>query len=260
MNVRVQGQSPVALGPSPSHLRLPALPEVLASLLRTLVVALFVLTFVVQPFLIPSGSMERTLMVGDFLLFNKQVYAPSDRLGRWLMPYRQVERGAIIVFHHPRPPLLVKRVVGTPGDRLRIVDGRVIVNGIVLKEPYAVFAPTPSNSFQNNFPPTVYTDPQVDPAWWREMQRLTSHGALLIPKGEYFVLGDNRNRSDDSRFWGFVPRQAIVAKPLFIYFSLRRPSSAAPRQAADDRLGHVKELSARFTGFARWSRIFHVVH
>ncbi|MGB8413378.1 MAG: signal peptidase I, partial [Candidatus Binatus sp.] len=129
----------------------------MASLLRTVVAALFVLTFVAQPFLIPSGSMERTLMAGDFLLFNKQVYAPSDRLGRWLMPYRQVERGAIIVFHHPRPPLLVKRVVGIPGDRLRIVNGQLIVNGITLQEPYAVFEPAPGYSFQDNFPPRVYT-------------------------------------------------------------------------------------------------------
>ncbi len=260
MNALVHVQSPVVRGPSPLRLRLPALAEVLTSLLRTVIAALFVLTFVVQPFLIPSASMERTLMAGDFLLCNKQVYAPSDRLGRWLMPYRRVERGAIIVFHHPRPPLLVKRVIGIPGDRLRIVNGRVIVNGIALKQPYAIFEPAPGDSFQNNFPPHVYTDPEVDPAWWLEMQRLTSHGELLVPMGEYFVLGDNRNYSDDSRFWGFVPRQAIVAKPLFIYFSLRPPSGAAPGQAADDRLEHGKVLSARFMGFARWGRIFHVVH
>ncbi len=260
MNAPVQEQSPVTRGPAPVLFRVPALGEILASLLRAVVAALFVITFVTQPFLIPSGSMESTLMAGDFLLFNKQVYAPSGRLGRWLMPYRRVERGAIIVFHHPRPPLLVKRVVGTPGDRLRIVNGRVIVNGIALQQAYAIFEPVPNDSFQSNFPPRVYTDPQVDPAWWRQMKRLTSNGELLVPKGQYFVLADNRNLSDDSRFWGFVPRQAIVAKPLFIYFSLRRPSGDAPRQGADDRLGHGKELSARFAGFARWSRIFHVVH
>ncbi len=114
------------------HLRLhlPTLPEAAASLLRTVVIALFLLTFVLQPFLIPSESMERTLLVGDFLLFNKQIYGPAGRFTGWMLPYRPVERGDIIVFHHPQPPLLVKRVVGIPGDRLRIVDGRVYVNGV----------------------------------------------------------------------------------------------------------------------------------
>src|ERR1700761_9386739 len=155
------------------RLHLPTLPEALASLLRTVVVALFVLTFVLQPLLIPSESMERTLLVGDFLLFNKQVYAPSSVLSRLLLPYRPVERGDIIVFHHPKPPLLVKRVIGLPGDRLRIEDGRVVVNGVPLDEPYAAFEPAPPNDFRDNFPAKVYTDPQVDPDWWRQMQSLT---------------------------------------------------------------------------------------
>jgi signal peptidase I len=248
-----------------AHLRvhLPTLAEALASLLRTVVVALFLLTFVLQPLLIPSESMEHTLLVGDFLLFNKQVYAPSSRLTGWLLPYRDVQRGDIIVFHHPQPPLLVKRVVGVPGDRLRIEDGRVIVNGVTQDEPYAAFEPAPVNPFRDNFPAPVYTDPQVDPDWWVEMQHLTQNGELVVPTGEYFVLGDNRNHSKDSRYWGFVPRQAIVARPLVIYFSLRRPSTTdvdgAALKAEDDRLGHDRELPAKLTDFARWKRIFHVV-
>jgi len=246
------------------RLQLPTMPEALASLLRTVVVALFLLTFVLQPLLIPSESMEHTLLVGDFLLFNKQVYAPAGGLSHWLMPYRAVERGDIIVFHHPQPPLLVKRVVGIPGDHLRIEDGRVLVNGIALDEPYVAFEPAPPNPFRDNFPATVYTDPQVDPDWWREMQGLTKDGELVVPAGEYFVLGDNRNHSKDSRFFGFVPRAAIVARPLVIYFSLMRPSSTDVQQvslqASDDRLGHDRQLSARLTGFARWKRIFRVVH
>jgi signal peptidase I len=248
-----------------SHLRLhlPTIPEAVASLLRTVVVALFLLTFVLQPILIPSESMERTLLVGDFLLFNKQVYAPAGNLTRRLLPYRDVERGDIIVFHHPQPPLLVKRVVGVPGDRLRIEDGRVIVNGVALDEPYAVFEPAPPNPFRDNFPARIYTDPQVDPDWWAEMQSLTDNGDLVVPAGHYFVLGDNRNHSKDSRYWGFVERQAIVARPLVIYFSLRRPSTTDVEQASikaeDDRLGHDRELSSILTGFARWKRIFLVV-
>jgi signal peptidase I len=249
------------------HLRLhlPTVPEALSSLLSLVVLALFLNTFVLQPFLIPSESMEHTLLVGDFLLVNKQVYAPAGKLSRWLLPYRGVERGDIVVFHHPQPhPYLVKRVVGIPGDRLRIEDGRVLVNGVVQNEPYAAFEPAAGNPFRDDFPAMVYTDPGVDPLWWHQMQSLTRDGELVVPQGEYFVLGDNRNHSDDSRYWGFVSRQQIVARPLVIYFSLTRPSTTdvqqAPLQAADDRLGHDRQLSERLTGFARWKRIFHVVH
>ncbi|MGA2569895.1 MAG: signal peptidase I [Terracidiphilus sp.] len=247
---------------------LPTLPQVLASLMQTVVVALFVLTFVLQPLLIPSESMERTLLVGDFLLFNKQVYAPSGVVSRWLLPYRPVQRGDIIVFRHSQPPMLIKRVVGLPNDRLRIAGGHVFVNGLAQDEPYAAFEPAPPNPVRDNFPGKTYSDPEVDPDWWLQMQSLTRDGELVVPAGEYFVLGDNRNHSKDSRFWGFVPRQAIVARPLVIYFSLVRPSttdvqpSAQPPgpQAADDRLGHERDLAGRLTGFARWRRIFRVVH
>ncbi|HEX4029413.1 MAG TPA: signal peptidase I [Terracidiphilus sp.] len=246
------------------HVHLPTLPEALASLLRTVVVALFVITFLLQPFLIPSESMERTLLVGDFLLFNKQVYAPAGPVGKWLMPYRSIRRGDIIVFHHPRPSLLVKRVIGVPGDLLRIQNGKVYVNGVLLDEPYAAYEPAPPNDFRDNFPPRIYSDPQVDPDWWREMQSLTHNGELRVPAGEYFVLGDNRNHSNDSRYWGLVPRQAVVARPLVIYFSLRRPSTTdvqpAPLQAADDKLGHDRDFSVRLADFARWKRIFRVIH
>lgn len=253
-----------------AHVRvhLPTLPHAAASLLQTVVVALFVLTFILQPLLIPSESMERTLLVGDFLLFNKQVCAPAGRISDWLLPYRPVQRGDIIVFHHPEPPLLIKRVVGLPGDRVRISDGRVILNGETLDEPYAAFEPAPPNFARDNFPARIYSDPEVDPEWWRQMQSLTRNGELTVPQGEYFVLGDNRNHSKDSRYWGFVPRQAIIARPLVIYFSLSRPSSTdvqqvdppTSRQAADDRLGHESAFTERLAAFARWRRIFRVVH
>ena len=253
-------QRPTAMHPSGLRLHLPTVPEALASLLRTVVVALFLLTFVLQPYLIPSESMEHTLLVGDFLLVNKQVYAPAGGLSRWVLPYRDVARGDIVVFHHPLHPYLVKRVVGLPGDRLRIEDGRVTVNGHTLDEPYVAFEPAAMNPSRDEFPAKVYTDPQVDPDWWRQMQSLTEDGELIVPAGKYFVLGDNRNHSDDSRYWGFVPRSQIVARPLVIYFSLSRPSTTDVQQAADDRLGHDREISARITGFARWKRIFQVVH
>jgi signal peptidase I len=247
----------------PRHLsiHLPTVPEALASLLRTVIVALFLLTFFLQPFFIPSESMERTLLVGDFLLVNRQVFAPAGRLGRWIMPYRDVKHGDIVVFHHPDPAYLVKRVIGLPGDRVRIANGKVSVNGIPLEEPYAVYEPAMQNHFRDNFPGSMNTvDPSVDPLWWRQLQDLTQNGALVVPKGEYFVMGDNRNHSSDSRYWGLVPRDAIVARPLVIYFSLRRKSSTDVQEGANDRLGHDSGFSAHLAGFARWKRIFTVVH
>ncbi|HET6168705.1 MAG TPA: signal peptidase I [Terracidiphilus sp.] len=267
---QVTGQPPPVPAPGAKHrsfaslrLHLPTVPEALASLLRTIVVALFLLTFLLQPFLIPSESMEHTLLVGDFLLVNKQILAPAGKPGsleRLLLPYRNVERGDIVVFHHPNPPLLIKRVIGLPGDHIRMQDGSVEVNGITLDEPYAAFEPAATNPFRDNFPARIYSDPNINPDWWREMQTLTHNGELVVPPGMYFMLGDNRNHSEDSRFWGMVPRRAIIARPLVIYFSLKRPSTTDVQQASDDRLGHDSELSTRLAGFARWKRIFRVVH
>src|SRR5580658_7226590 len=157
------------------RLHLPTVPDALAALVSLIVVTLFLHTFVLQPYLIPSESMEHTLLVGDFLLFNKQVYAPAGELG-WILPYRPVERGDIIVFHHPSPPLLVKRVVGLPGDRLRIEDGQVYVNGSPLEEPYATFEPALPDNSRDNFPARIYPGPPVDPDWWRQMESITRNG------------------------------------------------------------------------------------
>lgn len=272
MSTSVQATGPLLQRRTHAHPHLPTLAQALASLLQTVVVATFVLTFLLQPFLIPSESMERTLLVGDFLLFNKQIYAPADRIAGWLLPYRHVQRGDIVVFHHAQPPMLIKRVVGLPGDRLRITKGQVFVNGSPLDEPYAAFEPAPCSPARDNFPGDILSDPdfrmQVDPDWWRQVESLTHNGELVVPQGEYFVLGDNRNHSLDSRFWGFVPAQAIIARPLVIYFSLSRPSTTdvqqiaqlSPQPGADDRLGHEPDLAERVAGFARWRRIFHVVH
>jgi signal peptidase I len=240
------------------------LPEALSSLLRTIIVALFVLTFLAQPMVIPSESMERTLLVGDFLLMNRSALAPG---GIWkrILPYAGVERGEIVTFHSPtdRREYLVKRVIGMPGDRLRIDHGQVFINGQPLSEPYATFEPTTPNPYLDRFPTPVYSDPGVEPGWWKQMQQLTQNSELVIPAGDYFMLGDNRNHSRDSRYWGFVSRSQIIARPLVIYFSLTRPSRTDVQpvtQASDDRLGHDSDLSAHLKGFARWKRIFHVVH
>lgn len=243
------------------------------SLALLLVIAIFVITFIVQPFRIPSASMERTLLVGDFLLVNKATYGPAGRFG-WLLPYQPVRRGDIVVFYFPLNPAehVVKRVIGVPGDRIHLKNGVVYRNGQALKEPYVLKVPAWPDSFRDNFPGGTYTDPDVDVHWWDEMRQDESGGDLVVPPGEYFVMGDNRNDSRDSRYWGFVPRGDIVGRPFVIYFSLRQDSAddlrrprvsggAMPRQIAprrDGKLEHEGSLD-RIVDFARWTRILRVV-
>jgi signal peptidase I len=234
--------------------------DVVRSLFSALVAAIFVLTFIVQPFRIPSESMERTLLVGDFLLVNKITYAPPGAWA-WLLPYHTVRRGDVIVFHYPLnpPEHVVKRVIALPGDFVHLQDGLAWVNGVSVPEPYVVFEPAYPDTFRDDFPTQRYTDPGVDPRWWQQMQADVRDGDLIVPEGEYFVLGDNRNFSRDSRYWGFVPREDLVGRPLLVYFSLREPSQTDVARAADDRLGQKTDLLDRIRDFARWDRCLRVI-
>lgn len=254
------------------HILVPSPLEVLRSLLTLLVVAFFILTFIVQPFRIPSESMERTLLVGDFLLVNKSVYGPPGHFG-WMLPYRAIRPGDIIVFHFPLnpPEHVIKRVIGVPGDRIHLVHGVVFRNGQPLKEPYVIREPAYPDYFRDNFPAGPYTNPSIDTHWFDQMRNFESGaGDIIVPANSYFVMGDNRNYSRDSRYWGFVPRANIVGGPVIIYFSLRRPSTTdvselppkAPLPAADDKLEHEgppDRILDKIVDFARWSRILRVV-
>jgi signal peptidase I len=246
--------------PKAKVVHFPGAMEMTRSLLIVLVIALFILTFVVQPFRIPSESMERTLLVGDFLLVNKAAFAPPGHWS-WLLPYHDIARGDVIVFHFPPnpPEHVVKRVIGIPGDHVHLENGLAWVNGQRLDEPYAVFEPASADDFRDSFPTPLYTDPGVDPAWWMEMRREVRAGDLVVPAGEYFVLGDNRNFSRDSRYWGFVPRDHIVGRPFVIYFSLREPSATDLAELPDDRLGQKNDPLTRIEDFARWNRFLRVV-
>jgi signal peptidase I len=238
----------------------PSFLEAAASLLRLVVIAAFVLTFILQPFLIPSGSMERTLLVGDFVLVNRQIFAPAGRW-RWMLPYQPVQREDVVVFHSPldRREHLVKRVIGLPGDHLHITDGRVFINGMALNEPYIVLEPGYEDPFRGRFPSFEFSDPGVDTSWWLEMRRSIVNGDLVVPAGHYFVLVDNRNSSRDSRYWGFVRAEEIVARPLMIYFSLRRSGIHGPG-LPDGKLGQKPDGPLEdVVSFARWDRMFRVV-
>lgn len=234
--------------------------DIARSLLVVLVVALFILTFIVQPFRIPSESMERTLLVGDFLLVNKTVFAPAGLWG-WLLPYQEIQRGDVVVFHFPPhpPEHVVKRVIGVPGDHVHLENGLAWVNGKPLDEPYAVFEPSGADDYRDNFPTSLYTDPEVSASWWATMRRDVRNGDLVVPPGQYFVMGDNRNFSLDSRYWGFVPHEDIVGRPFVIYFSLREPSATDLAELPDDRLGQKNDPLERIEDFARWNRFLRVV-
>ena len=253
--------APLAVRTNHEHLVFPNLLDTFRSLLSIIVIALFVLTFVAQPFRIPSESMERTLLVGDFLLVNKCVYGAAGNW-RWVLPYEPVNRGDIVVFHFPLDPSdhVVKRVIGVPGDRVRLQNGVVFVNGVKQSEPFAVFEGTPQETFRDQFPPRLYTDPGVDTHWWLQMRANVRNGELIVPAGLYFVLGDNRNHSRDSRYWGFVPRANIVGLPFLIYFSLHEPSATDANTLPDDKLGLEKSPLDTVLDFARWGRMFRVIH
>jgi signal peptidase I len=193
------------------------------SLLLVVVIATFVVTFIAQPFRIPSESMDPTLKVGDFLLMDKQSFAPRGALD-FVLPPAPVKRGDVVVFHYPLDPAVpfVKRVVGVPGDRLRLKGGRLFVNERAVEEPYAFFGAAAPDSFRDDFPTLHSLDSAVDPGWWSTLRRDVRDGELYVPEGRYFVMGDNRNDSTDSRYWGFVRRDALVGRPMVVYFSLRQ--------------------------------------
>lgn len=193
-------------------------------LLELLVVFLFVTTFVFQTNGIPSPSMAPTLRVGELLVVDKQSFAsrsPRNPLS-YLLPPTAIHRGDLVVFRFPPDPShdLVKRVVALPGDRLRLHNGIVFLNGLPLAEPYATHSAQSFDVFRDDFPSFRATDPNLDPLWWARLRRTVHDGELTVPPDRVFVLGDNRDNSEDSRYWGFVPMENMVGRPLFVYLKV----------------------------------------
>jgi signal peptidase I len=230
------------------------------SLMTTIVIAIFVITFITQAFQIPSASMESTLLVGDYLLVDKACYgAPA---GSFFMPYRKVKHGDIIVFKYPVDPTqhFVKRVIGIPGDRLKLVNGLVFVNDVEMNEPYVQHIASKRDSFLDEFPRSDILVPGLEGKWWLQMKKLTENGDLIVPEDSYFVLGDNRDDSKDSRFWGFVPRENIIGRPLIIYWSVRDTSDDMPvASSPSDKLLHLTYAVTHLFQITRWDRTFRIV-
>jgi signal peptidase I len=202
--------------------------EYFESICVAVILALFVRTFVVQAFKIPTGSMENNLLIGDHLLVNKFALAPTaTSLEEALLPIDPIERGDIIVFKYPEDPErdFIKRTIGLPGETIELRNKKVFIDGTLLDEPYVQYLWTPSDE-EGTFDFDV---------------RMT-YGPVTVPAGHYFMMGDNRDNSQDSRYWGFLPREYIKGKALFVYFSFG------------------DEAGSNIFSSIRWNRLLHQIH
>jgi signal peptidase I len=226
------------------------------SLLTVIIFSVFVITFVVQAFQIPSGSMENTLLVGDFLLVDKIHFAGAEDPGG-MLPYRNIHRGDIIVFYFPVDPsqFLVKRVIGMPGDHIRLRTKTVYINDVPLKENYVIHKQWIPDVYRDNFPAQMTYSRGIDQRWRTQLPHYLQGDQVVVPMNSYFVLGDNRDDSEDSRYWGFVPRANVIGRPLVIYLSVKESEPGR----SSDKLQHSGQV-AHWLQLARWDRMFRLVH
>ncbi|WP_080507741.1 signal peptidase I [Bryobacter aggregatus] len=223
----------------------------------TVLILLFATTTLAQAFVIPTGSMEDTLLVGDHLLVDKLSYSPAGSFTKHLLPYQDVQRGDIIVFRYPEDikQTYVKRAIGLPGDHIRIENKQLVLNGKQVAEPYKVHKTGYIDSYRDNFP----SEPLMPlfPGGRRMLRENVQGGELVVPAGAIFALGDNRDESEDSRYWGFVPRENIVGKPLIIYWSYE--STRENLSGSPINPDHLKDLALNFFTKTRWDRSFQLV-
>jgi signal peptidase I len=227
----------------------------------TILLLLFGTTTLVQAFVIPTGSMEDTLLIGDHLLVDKLAYAPAGSFSKYILPYENPRDGDIIVFRYPVDisQTFVKRVVGVPGDRIKLVDQQVYRNGKKLTEPYVVHKNPYPDSFRDNFPNSEPNLMLLDRA--REMlSNNVVNGEVVVPPDSFFAMGDNRDNSLDSRYWGFVPRGNIIGKPLIIYWSYNASTESLASSSVNNLASHFLDLAEHFFTKTRWDRTFRLIH
>jgi signal peptidase I len=209
--------------------------EYFESIVITAIIALFATTFVVQAFKIPTGSMESNLLIGDHLLVNKLAYGITPGFLAKLLPYRTPRRGDVIVFKYPNNPEVayVKRLIGMPGDKVEMVGRQIFINGEALEEDYTQYIDADS----------VYRH----------------YGPYEVPEDQYFAMGDNRDNSQDSRFWGCVPRDYLLGKALVIYWSFETPRDEYLQTSASDRMKQFGDVFLNFFTKTRWERTARVI-
>jgi signal peptidase I len=247
--------------------------ESLASICTVLAIGLFVMTFIFQNYEIPSGSMEKTLLIGDHVLVDRTSFAPPTKWAPFVH-YRDIHRGDVIVFYKPNPEspdlFLVKRTVGIPGDHIHLRNGILYLNGVAQDEPYAGKLANDGNpqhafdpyrdDFPNVPPPQMEIQPGgITASWALDLPNHIQNGDLVVPPGMVFAMGDNRTESLDGRYWGFVPRQNIVGRPLFVYWSFETPADQMYKTSMGERLGFIGHIFIHFFDETRWRRTFHII-
>jgi signal peptidase I len=229
----------------PTNFRKSTVREYFESIVIAVILALFVRTWVVQAFKIPTGSMENNLLIGDHLLVNKFVFGPTTTLDRALLPVRDIRRGDIVVFKYPEEPErdFIKRVIGLPGDTIELRAKKVHVNGQPLDEPYVHFL-----------------TPASDLSEVTSMDVRERYGPVTVPSGQYFVMGDNRDNSQDSRYWGFLPRNYVKGKAMMIYWSYESDRDDYVASGLGAWIGRQLSVVTHFFTRTRWERLFHQIH
>jgi signal peptidase I len=236
--------------------------EFLASLAAVLVTGLFIITFVVQAFEIPSSSMENTLLIGDHVFVNRELFAPRTRWLGPILPYGEIHHGDIVVFLSPAEPGLyvVKRIIGVPGDRIHLRDGVVYRNGEKLDEPYVIHQSGDANPYRDNFPAVAPSEfNNVTPDWELALPQHIQGDDVVVPPNSYFGMGDNRDVSLDSRYWGFIPAGNVIGRPMFIYWSFETPAGQYLEREFSQRVGFLAHVVIHFFDETRWRRTFKVV-
>ncbi len=228
----------------------------------TILLLLFGTTTLVQAFVIPTGSMEDTLLIGDHLLVDKMAYAPYGSITKYVLPYEEPKHGDIIVFHPPHDisQTYVKRVIGLPGDHLKMINRVVYRNGIQLNEPY-VYHKLPYDPTRDNFPgePMGFGEGLQADLQRDMLEHHVANGEIVVPPNSYFAMGDNRDNSLDSRYWGFVPRDFIIGKPLLIYWSYRASTEDLAGSTVGSLFSHFIDLGEHFFTRTRWDRTLRVI-
>lgn len=252
--------------------------ESLAGICVVLVVGVFALTFLGQNVVIPSGSMQNTLLIGDHLLVDRITFSPRS----WWMPFvhhRDPQHGDIVVFNRPAPEpepdengnpvylMLVKRLIGMPGDHIHLHDGTVFINGVAqplpkdgLEEPAL---PPSDQEYVDEFPsvlPTLNDSHGAVTTWVVDMPNHIQDGDIVVPPGKYFMMGDHRHASLDSRFWGFVPRENIMGRPLFNYWSFKASQGQLDQTGIGNKVAWFAHVAVHFFTDTRWSRTLKRVH
>jgi len=220
----------------------------------TILIYLFATTTLVQAYVVPTGSMEGNLLIGDHILVDRLAYSDPGPLGRRILPYRDIQRGDIAAFLYPEDvrTTYVKRIIGLPGDRIHFENGTVFRNGRRLAEPYTQHIASFPDAYRDNFPrpPEPFTTPRG-----RDMlEHHVCDGEVIVPPGMLFALGDNRDNSADSRYWGFVPRSYVVGKPVLVYWSYDAPTA----DFESWNLRHVVDVAQHFFTRTRWNRMLSV--